>query len=80
MEKTIRLGVYRVLRKLGVTRDYIYPEATFKNDLFFDDSDWNCFLFFIEEQFKISINDEEALKMVTIDNSIQLVNKHLSVN
>lgn len=80
MEKTIRLGVYRVLRKLGVTREYIYPEASFKNDLFFDDTDWNCFLFFIEEQFNISINDDEALKMISVGKSIEVVNRHLSVN
>jgi acyl carrier protein len=80
MEKTIRLGVYRVLRKLGVNREYIYPEASFKNDLFFDDTDWNCFLFFIEEQFNISINDDEALKMASVANSIEVVNRHLSVN
>ena len=32
MEKSTRLGVYRILRKLGVNREDIYPEATFKND------------------------------------------------
>ena len=80
MEKQVRLGVYRVLRKVGVNRQYIYPEASFTNDLFFDDIDWKCFLCFFEEQFKIEINDEEAQRLVTVENTIELVNKRLSLN
>ncbi|MBR5167707.1 MAG: hypothetical protein IKW86_06530 [Salinivirgaceae bacterium] len=80
MEKQVRLGVYRVLRKVGVNRQYIYPEASFTNDLFFDDIDWKCFLCFVEEQFKIEINDEEAQRLVTVENTIELVNKRLSLN
>ncbi|MBO7595297.1 MAG: hypothetical protein J6T12_10025 [Salinivirgaceae bacterium] len=80
MEKQVRLGVYRVLRKVGINRQYIYPEASFTNDLFFDDIDWKCFLCFVEEQFKIEINDEEAQRLVTVENTIELVNKRLSLN
>ncbi|MBO4603464.1 MAG: acyl carrier protein [Salinivirgaceae bacterium] len=80
MEKQVRLGVYRVLRKVGVNRQYIYPEASFTNDLFFDDIDWKCFLCFVEEQFNIEINDEEAQRLVTVENTIELVNKRLSLN
>ena len=80
MEKQVRLGVYRVLRKVGVNRQYIYTEASFTNDLFFDDIDWKCFLCFVEEQFKIEINDEEAQRLVTVENTIELVNKRLSLN
>jgi len=69
-----------VLRKVGVNRQYIYPEASFTNDLFFDDIDWKCFLCFVEEQFKIEINDEEAQRLVTVENTIELVNKRLSLN
>ncbi|MBR4620077.1 MAG: acyl carrier protein [Salinivirgaceae bacterium] len=80
MEKQVRLGLYRVLRKVGVNRQYIYPEASFANDLFFDDIDWKCFLCFVEEQFNIEINDEEAQRLVTVENTIELVNKRLSLN
>ena len=80
MEKQVRLGVYRVLRKVGVNRQYIYPEASFTNNLFFDDIDWKCFLCFVEEQFNIEINDEEAQRLVTVENTIELVNKRLSLN
>lgn len=69
-----------MLRKVGVNRQYIYPEASFTNDLFFDDIDWKCFLCFVEEQFNIEINDEEAQRLVTVENTIELVNKRLSLN
>ena len=80
MERQVRLGMYRVLRKVGVSRNDIMPEASFSNDLFFDDIDWKCFLCFVEEQFHIIINDEEARQMVTVESSIELVSRHLSLN
>lgn len=80
MERQVRLGMYRVLRKVGVNRNDIMPEASFSNDLFFDDIDWKCFLCFVEEQFHIIINDDEARQMVTVENCIELVSRHLSLN
>lgn len=77
MEKEIKLGVYRILRKLGVNREEILPEAQFKNDLFFDDMDMTCFLFFVESKFNISISDEETNQLTTIGNSIKVVDRHL---
>ncbi len=77
MEKNIKLGLYRILRKLGVTRDEIQPETQFKNDLFFDDTDWNFFLFFVENKFNISISDEEQMQFRTIGNTIDILDQHL---
>jgi acyl carrier protein len=76
MEKEIKLGVYRILRKLGVHREEIYPEAKFSTDYFFDDKDWNCFLFFIESKFDISISDDEQKELVTVGTTIDFVDKH----
>ena len=77
MEKEINVGIYRILRKLGVTREDIKPETQFDNDLFFDKNDWNCFMFFVESKFNIAISEEEEIKFQTIGNSISIVNKHL---
>ncbi|HAM99080.1 MAG TPA: acyl carrier protein [Marinilabiliales bacterium] len=77
MEKEIKLGVYRILRKLGVNREEIYPEAKFNTDYFFDDMDWNCFLFFIESKFNISISDDEQKELVTVANTIDIVDRHV---
>ncbi len=80
MEKTTRLGMYRILRKLGVKRDEIYPEVSFEKDLFFDEQDWTCFLFFIESKFDISIDDEEIVGLTNLESSIKTVNRHLALN
>ena len=80
MERQVRLGMYRVLRRVGVDRDSIYPEASFKNDLFFDEIDWQCFLCYVEERFNIILNDDEIRQLATVGNTIDLVNKHLSLN
>ena len=77
MEKNIKLGLYRILRKLGVTRDEIQPDTQFKNDLFFDDTDWNFFLFFVENRFNVSISDEEQMQLRTIGNTIDILDQHL---
>ena len=80
MERQVRLGMYRVLRKVGVNRQDIMPEASFTSDLFFDEIDWKCFLCFVEERFHILLGDDEIRQLVTVENSIELVNKHLSLN
>lgn len=80
MERQVRLGVYRVLRKVGVNRNDIYPEASLSTDYFFDDIDWKCFFCFVEEQFKIQLSDEETSQLVTVGSTIDLVNKRLSLN
>jgi acyl carrier protein len=77
MEKEIKLGIYRILRKLGVNRDEIKPETQFQNDLFFDEIDWNCFLFFVESKFNISISNDEEGQLQTIENSIDIIDRHL---
>jgi acyl carrier protein len=77
MNKEINLGLYRILRKLGVNREEIRPETQFQNDLFFDDTDWNCFLFFVESKFNISISNEEEIQLHTIANSVDIIDRHL---
>jgi len=80
MERQVRLGMYRVLRKVGVNRQNIMPEASFSADLFFDEIDWKCFLCLVEERFNIVLGDDEIRQLVTVENTIELVNKHLSLN
>lgn len=65
------------MRKLGVSRDEIQPETSFDNDLFFDDKDWTCFLFFIESRFDISLQPEEEQQLNSVGNTIETVSRHL---
>lgn len=80
MDKTTRVGMYKILRKLGVQRNDIYPEASFETDLFFDDKDWLCFQFFVESKFNILIDDDELMQLTNLESSIKTVNRHLSLN
>lgn len=80
MDKTTRLGMYRILRKLGVSRDEIRPDASFETDLFFDEKDWLCFHFFVESKFNISIEEEELMQLTNLESSISTVNRHLALN
>lgn len=79
MDKTTRLGMYRILRKLGVQRDEIRPEASFETDFFFDEKDWLCFQFFVESKFNISIEEAELSQFTNIESSIKTVNRHLAL-
>ena len=42
-EKKIRRNLYRVLRKTGINKNDIQPEATYSYDLNFDNVDWQIF-------------------------------------
>ena len=71
--KTIRRTLYRVLRKTGVSRNDIELEASFREDLNFDQVDWALFLFYMEDSFKIAINEEEVSRLNQVKDSLELV-------
>lgn len=73
MEKHIRIGLYRIFRKLGVKRDEIYFDALLKKNIFFDDQEWTCFLFLIESHFDITLSKSDEEKMKTVGGTIQLI-------
>lgn len=71
--KTIRRTLYRVLRKTGVARDHIELEASFQDDLNFDQVDWAIFLYYMEDSFNIAINEEDVSKLNHVKDSLELV-------
>ncbi|WP_423129547.1 acyl carrier protein [Gaoshiqia sp. Z1-71] len=71
--KTIRRTLYKVLRKTGVPRDEIELDASFQEDLKFDQVDWALFLYYLENSFNIAIRDEEVSRLYQIKDSIELV-------
>ena len=76
MSRDILIGTYKILRKLGANRDDILPDADFKNDLFFDETDQTCLLFFVESNFNISISKQEESGLVTVNDLVEIVHKH----
>lgn len=75
--KTIRRTLYKVLRKTGVPRNEIELDATFNEDLNFDQVDWALFLYYLEDSFKINVEDEEISRMYQVKDTLNLV-KHIA--
>ncbi len=75
--KTIRRNLYRVLRKTGVNKESIQPNASFINDLNFDKIDWTIFTFFLEGTFNISVKDEELIRFGSISDTLHYLEDEL---
>ena len=73
--KTIQRTLYKVLRKTGVRRDRIKLEASFTDDLNFDQVDWALFVFYLEGFFNIQLDDQEITNLSRVNDSIEIVNK-----
>lgn len=77
--KTIQRTLYKVLRKTGVRRDRIKLEASFNDDLKFDQVDWALFVFYLEGLFKIQLEDQEISKLSLVNDTLAIVNKKTKV-
>ncbi|RKD92330.1 acyl carrier protein [Mangrovibacterium diazotrophicum] len=73
--KTARRTLYKVLRKTGVSRNDIELEASFQEDLKFDQLDWTLFLFYLEESINASIEDDQASELYQVKDSLKLLEK-----
>ncbi len=71
--KTIRRILYRVLRKTGVPRNEIQLDASFEEDLRFDQVDWALFLYYLEDSFNIAINEDQISHLSRVKDSFKLV-------
>jgi acyl carrier protein len=74
-EKKIRRNLYRVLRKTGIQKKAIQPEASFNADLNFDSVDWKIFAFYLEGIFDISVHDEELHNLRNVNETVKFL-KH----
>ena len=71
--KTVRRTLYKVLRKTGVPRNEIELDATFNEDLNFDQVDWALFLYYLEDSFKINVEDKEISQMYQVKDTLSLM-------
>lgn len=72
IEKKVTALIYD---KLGVEENQIIPTASFKNDLGADSLDTVELIMEFEQEFDIKIKDEDADKVVTVGDAIQMINK-----
>lgn len=71
--KQIRRNLYRALRKTGVRKDQISPEADFQDDLHFDTTDWKIFTYYLESIFKVNIEEESIKNLHSVNDTITLL-------
>jgi acyl carrier protein len=62
-----------IVEQLGVTKEELYPEASFIDDLGADSLDIVEFVMAMEEEFDIEIPDDDAEKIQTIKDVISYV-------
>ena len=67
-----------IIDKLGVEESEVTPEASFTNDLGADSLDTVELIMEFEKEFKLSIPDEAAEKIVTVGDSITYLEEHAS--
>jgi acyl carrier protein len=64
-----------VAEQLGVDEDKVTPSASFANDLGADSLDTVELVMALEEKFGVEIPDEEAEKIVTVQDALDFINK-----
>lgn len=64
-----------VVDQLGVSADEVKPESSFVESLGADSLDLTELIMAMEEEFDVEIPDEEAEKIVTVQNAIDFVAK-----
>ncbi|MGI6657639.1 MAG: acyl carrier protein [Desulfobulbus sp.] len=64
-----------IVEQLSVDRDKVVPGASFVDDLGADSLDLVELIMAMEEEFDVEIPDEEAEKIVTVQNAIDYVAK-----
>ena len=64
-----------IVEQLSVEKDKVVPNASFVDDLGADSLDLVELIMAMEEEFDIEIPDEDAEKIVTVQNAVDYVNK-----
>ncbi len=65
-----------IINELGVDAEKVTPEASFVEDLGADSLDTVELVMEFEEEFDITIPDEEAEKIQTVGQAIQYIEEH----
>jgi len=65
-----------IAEKLSVDLAEVKPQASFVDDLGADSLDLVELIMSMEEEFEIDISDEDAEKLVTVQDAIEFVNAH----
>lgn len=65
-----------IVDQLGVSEDEVKPEVKFVDDLGADSLDLTELIMAMEEEFGVEIGDEDAQKIITVQNAIDFIEKN----
>lgn len=65
-----------IVEQLGVNEDEAKPEASFVEDLGADSLDLTELIMAMEEEFDIEIADDDAQKILKVQDAIDYIEKH----
>ena len=65
-----------VVERLGVSEDQVVPSASFAEDLKADSLDLVELIMALEEEFGIDIPDDQAEKILTVQNAMDYIDAH----
>lgn len=65
-----------IVEQLGVSAEEVKPEAAFVEDLGADSLDLTELIMAMEEEFDIEIDDEEAQKLLKVQDAISYIEKN----
>jgi acyl carrier protein len=65
-----------IAEKLSVDVEEVVPEASFVDDLGADSLDLVELIMSMEEEFEIDISDEEAEKLLTVQDALDYIKSH----
>jgi len=77
MQKKIRISVYRILRKLGISAQKIDTDASLYDDILPLELEKELFFYMIESTFNITIPRNEEQRMQTLEDAILVVCNHV---
>ncbi|HEY3083154.1 MAG TPA: acyl carrier protein [Chloroflexota bacterium] len=66
-----------IVEQLGVEEEEVVPTASFVEDLNADSLDLVELIMSLEEEFGMEISDEEAEKIVTVQDAVDYIRDHL---
>jgi len=66
-----------IMEQLDVAQEDVVPAASFVDDLGADSLDQVELIMAMEEEFNVSISDEDAEKIATVQNAIDYIQKAL---
>ncbi len=78
MEKSVERRVIEIIvEQLGVSEEEVTPEASFIDDLGADSLDLVELIMAMEEEFGLEISDEDAEKILTVQDVINYIQEHV---